>query len=213
MVKYWYRLRREAKAHPLKAVVLAGMCVAALYYWVPIVKRWTAGRPPQNVALQPAVRRAVAGPAASTPEDTTTLEWKALVAEERHPAWKPVSVSTSRNPFRPLDAGPADAVAREPESDPLPNVAVDPREAGLTLQATAVSTHRRTATIDGRAYSIGDVVIAPDSAPEDATAYRLVEIATDHVVLEVDDRLFHLELEVRYPNATEARRSPTGGAD
>ena len=149
MVKYWYRLRREAKAHPLKAVVLAGMCVAALYYWVPIVKRWTAGRPPQNVALQPAVRRAVVGPAASTPENTTTLEWKALVAEERHPAWKPVSVSTTLNPFRPLDAEPADAVAREPESEPLPNVVVDPQRSTVahtrseTLWSLPIR-HRRT---------------------------------------------------------------------
>ncbi len=204
MVKYWYRLRREASAHPVKAVVLAGMCVTAVYYWAPILKRWTGGRPDAPaVAASEAALGTVAHPVAASAAATPAVNWRSLLADARHPLWRPTTVPIHHDPFRRLEpAKPAVSVEPDAEED-QPEDVVDPATAGLRLQATAVGTVRRTAVIDGRAYRVGDRVEVESAERSDQPAYQLVEIETDHVVLERHGKRFELVLEVNQPSRTQ----------
>jgi len=43
LIRLSSQLRREIKANPGKATLLAGLLVVALYYWIPLVGKWVGG--------------------------------------------------------------------------------------------------------------------------------------------------------------------------
>ncbi|MCS7304275.1 MAG: general secretion pathway protein GspB [Thermoguttaceae bacterium] len=129
------QLRREIKAHPGKAALLAGLLLVALYYWIPLIGRWigrskelqmaraqatigenlrSAGEksfpgssgPGPNLALESSALRGPETPGlGKTAQDMPS--WDQLVRwREADPHTQPVRWSSDRqDPFQPLAPG------------------------------------------------------------------------------------------------------------
>ena len=181
------QIARELRQNPKKAVILAGMCVVALYYWVPILRRWSSAD--ASPVSKPASATA---PTQPTPTSTrgAVRRWEEVAAAiDADPQMQPVEVNVSWNPFAVPDR---DEEASQTEPEPEPDTATTPQDVGLELQSTIVGKHRQTAVINGVAYGTGNWV----PAPEDPTIrYRLIEITHDTVTLERHGRRYTLTLE------------------
>ena len=171
------QIARELRQNPKKAVILAGMCVVALYYWVPILRRWSIAEAPHAANTASAV-----APTQPTPTSSrgARRRWEEVAAAiDGDPQMHPVDVDLSWNPFAVLDETENKA---ELETKPREAVtATTPQDAGLELQSTIVGKQRQTAVINGVAYGTGNWIVAPDDTN---IRYRLLEITEDAVLLE-----------------------------
>ena len=182
------QIARELRQNPKKAVILAGMCVVALYYWVPILRRWSSAD-----ASPVAKTASAAAPTQPTPTSSrrTTRRWEEVAATiDADPQMQPVDVEISWNPFAVPDER-AKKAKLEPEPRE-PATATSPQDAGLELQSTIVGRQRQTAVINGVAYGTGNWIVAPDDI---TIQYRLIEITCDAVTLERHGQRYTLTLE------------------
>ncbi len=181
------QIARELRQNPKKAVILAGMCVVALYYWVPILRRWS------SADVSPASKTASAtAPTQPTPTSRhwAVRRWEEVAAAiDADPQMQPVDVNMSWNPFAAPDENEEESQT-EPERET--DIATTPQDVGLELQSTIVGKHRQTAVINGVAYGTGNWVTAPDAT---TIRYRLVEITHDTVILERHGQRYTLTLE------------------
>jgi hypothetical protein len=162
------QLRREIKAHPAKAAVLAVLLVVGMYYWAPVLAGWFSTRSmstaTQTARLQPAPP-VPATPSAAAP----VIPWHELVeGMKRDPLKSPAAnVHTWRDPFRPsprqvaileqerqiresLPKSPATKGAHATAKGiVVPPFELTPHTAGLNLTSTLVSASQRMATING----------------------------------------------------------------
>ena len=183
------QIARELRQNPKKGVILAGMCVVALYYWVPILRRWSSDKTPATATTA----------SATAPEQQTTVtsrrgarrRWEEVAkAIDGDPQMQPVDVGLAWNPFATADETEQ---KEELETTPPESVtATAPQEAGLQLQSTIVGKHRQTAVINGVAYSTGNWVVAPNDTN---IRYRLLEITEDAVILERHGQRYTLALD------------------
>ena len=203
------QLRREIAAHPAKAGVLGLMFLAATYFWVPLVWKWTVGDKPSGspatAAAQP-VSPGVPPPASAAPAATATtaatgtLGWRELVKRmDADPRMVPAqSWRMERDPFR-LPPGENAAVENpEAAADLAPKT---PAELGLVLSSTIVGPRRSTALLGGKTYVLlhnGPQQSQPIVVVEQAGAeypFKLIAIMPRKVILEdTDDRQHELSM-------------------
>jgi hypothetical protein len=158
------QLRRELKAHPKKAALLALLLAVGLYYWTPVVRGWfsskTMSTPSPSIATPP--QTAATGAAASP-----AIPWQDLVEAMKRDALKAPAknVSSWRDPFRP-SAQQVAIIEKERQlrenlpkatgtgADSAKAIVVRPREmtpdnAGLSVTSTLVSSTQKMASIKG----------------------------------------------------------------
>ncbi len=185
MGKLGSQISRELRQNPKKAVILGAMCVVALYYWVPIIRRWSS---PED---QPTTATASATPPVTpAAKGDSRLPWEKIAASiDGDPNMQPVDVKLGWNPF---DRGRDLPVEEPAESPTTPEpVITSPEQAGLTLESTIVGSRRQTAVINGEAFSPGDWITAPTDTP---LRYHLIAVTQNSVTLECQGHRFTLSL-------------------
>jgi hypothetical protein len=208
------KLRREIKANPKKAAILALLLVVAIWFWVPIMAKWFSN--PDSDMTAPANARAAAGKvatpsatanAAGNPTNTAATiaptqtaapsskrklplrPWKQLAAWIEHdPRMTPATeLAGGRDPFATRPATTAQAKPTETAPEP-PDVS--PTAAGLVLTSTIVGGGHKLALISNEVYREGATV----SGAQDEREFRIVEIRPREVVLSRKGKLYILGL-------------------
>ena len=196
------KLRREAAANPKKAAILGMLSLAALYFWAPLVRQWTApGQNAASSAAAPAVMPVASAapmaggimtPAGAAAPLPANLHWRELAAAiDRDPRMQPVKPKQGSNAARDPFVAPQAAVAEElgPATEELAEEAKTPDELGLVLSSTIVGATRRTAVVNGKVYGPGRELHA-----EDGVVFVVKQIEPWGIVLERAGRRFELEL-------------------
>ena len=193
--KFIRRLRREITSSPKKAAVLGLSLVVAIWFWTPLVAKWTGAKSGgDETPAAPAGTEAIV--ANSTPVSQTTA------AKTATPNWHQVlewmrndplmqSYTADRQRARSVRAGRfATGQARR-------IAAADCRTAGViagTSRAGVAQHGRRTAhktaLINGRAYHEQQSVVAANGRDR----FVLVEIRPSSIVLQRHGRSFELKL-------------------
>ncbi len=173
-------IKRECLANPKKGAVLALLLVAGLYFWGPILKRWTFG---------------ATKPAATTTEETVIAQddprpEQPATPAVKLPAWDKIELALEKsehaqpmpanqaallkNPFVKLAFENAEAKIpgqedEGPAEKPMVVPAVqhiDPAQVGLIVKSVSIGPGGRLATFRGQVYSLGDQIpVSPDDAP------------------------------------------------
>jgi hypothetical protein len=197
------KLRREATANPKKAAILGLLSLAALYFWAPLLRQWTA--PERNAAssgsASPAVPVASAAPmagalatppvAAAAPAPAS-LHWRELAAAiDSDPRMQPVKPKHDSNAARDPFVAPKAEVVQErgPETGELADAGKTPDDLGVFLSSTIVGAARRTAVVNGKVYGPGRELHA-----DDGVVFVVKQIEPWGIVLERAGRRFELEL-------------------
>jgi hypothetical protein len=211
------RLRREVKASPAKAAVLAVLGGVAIYFWAPFVMRSIGTKSPvaaapEVVVVQPASAE-TPPPVIEPTVGAASLSWQQLdtwmTQDER---MQPVMLERlKRNPFGSPDGGRAAGtwahslaarfygagrdkllVARElwgPGNQAISDVR--PEDAGLTLSSTVVG-RKPVALISGKAYVEGSTVRG-EGEHADVT-FKLLKIHPKSVVLSQNGVSYELKI-------------------
>jgi hypothetical protein len=181
------QFRRELKAHPKRAMLLAGLTAVGIYFWAPLVAGWIWPDKPEVVAA-PAKKSAAAASAGKTKNasqsnqaksDDANVPWSTLWAAIRDDRrTKPAkSYPATVDPFRPFPVPEppaeepgktADAVAQSKtnaqEKQDLARIAASaeptPRSLGMKLTGTVVGSQSGAAVIDGNVFAVGAMVAA-----------------------------------------------------
>jgi hypothetical protein len=186
------QLTRDIKRSPMKAAVLALLCVVALYFWAPLVFGWFGKEKPKPKATPDAAaivqQPTQAGPAATTA--AASVPWHRLVESiQRDPRMQSAVLS-------PKEVMPFGEIAKKPEPEEDAEQAaidktpteLDVSKLGLKLSSTMLG-RRRVAVINGRPYSEGSQL----EVGEEITL--LVARVTDRsVLLEHDGQRFELTM-------------------
>lgn len=205
---------KELRRNKAKSAVLGLMFLVALYFWVPIVARWTSGRdePAAGTVMTGDVIIAPATDAAATASAPQPKQhrWQDLLeAMRRDPLMQPATLpDLGRNPFQVMPASTRVDLADEPPpaepepSAPPPEFSLE--QLGLVLESTVIGRVNRVAKINGTRYRLHDWIVVPIAAPPSAAdqqptststvELRLTEIHPDHVVLQHDDNQYRLQL-------------------
>lgn len=188
------RLQKEAQASPGKAVMLAVMLLAALYFWAPLAGKLLGGKSAPKPTAAPAIATAGSQPvttaltAGSATPGEDPLRWdrirRAILSDSRmqsasfNPAW--------HNPFT-IEPPP-----QEPEESPtteIPAVSslppIDPQTAGLALTSVMVSKRTRSAVINGRVLRENETLEVLNPAGSGLLTYRITKINDLGVQLEI----------------------------
>lgn len=191
------QLQKELTRNPKKTAVLGLVTLVAIWFWGPLIWKYTAGgKKAKAKPKQAAAATAVAG--ASTPAAAPVSEakpaaprinWEQLLEQiAQDPRMQ--TATTPRGQRDPFSLTAAELLAQQQQQQaerdaaaalpvagataPVRAVPVTdptPDSLGLVLQGTLVSHTSRKATISGRTYRPGDVVrIAPAAGAENTTA-------------------------------------------
>jgi hypothetical protein len=199
------QLRREVQANPKKAVLLGVLAVVALYFWAPLVFRWTghgSSGATAQVQVTPSPAAVAEVPAAVTKPKTVSAErhkWHELVQwMEADGRTKPAApLAAACNPFRIPVLRPQ--VVEQPKPRPKAEPAIAPQSVGLVLSSTIVGPDRRVARISGRTYAEGSSVKAV-TKDGGRIAYTLVDIEPRQVLLQRLGVVY--ELRIQSPKST-----------
>ncbi|MHB1036963.1 MAG: hypothetical protein ACYC35_19945 [Pirellulales bacterium] len=201
------QLRRELTANPKKAAVLGLLMVVALYFWGPLVWKWTHSGSAAVAATGPSATPAEAGLApgnaavtnaaatnSSEAKPVSRRPWQELVAwMEGDVRMRPADAATvGRNPFDVSKISLAVEAQRKNESKEPPKSEVTPQSVGLVVSSTVVGTARSTAVINGKAYERGrEIKISKDGQD---VAFVLTEVHPRRVVLAREGKQFELAI-------------------
>jgi hypothetical protein len=200
------KLKRDLAASPQKAAALGLMVLVALYFWAPLVLKFTSkGKAKQVAASQviltddPLITKVAAHPA----NDSSRWDRVRLAVAQDHLMTPAAHQAKWRNPFRR-----SEAVAVQTETEP-PVVALQPRArseaaamdevaakkqlAGVVITAVLTSQRGRSALIRGNVYRVGDVIELGGANGEPKLELLLTSIDEDGVDLDVDGRTIRLE--------------------
>lgn len=192
------RIRRELIANPKKAAVLALLLAVAVWFWMPLIETML-GRKPIEEATATVPGSAAANSLANAANPTasgeavksTSVPWKQLVDWiHDDPMMQPkLPLTGARNPFAPSESH---RLAREQveRSVQPPPPDVTPEQMGLALRSTVIGLRNKTAMINERAYHEGQIV----KASKGNDRFKLVQIATNYVVLESNGKQYQLKL-------------------
>lgn len=179
------QLKREASRSPKKAAILGLLILVACYAWAPLALKWLKTDKAQIPAVMEVA--AISPPPPEAPSTGDQQRWQDVAdLLDTDARMRPARLAADRNPFVPLAI-----LNTQPELDrpPAPLVEATPAELGMVLVSTVVGQKRRTAMINGRAYSEGREVTA-----EDGTVFVLSEIGPRRIVLRRGDRDFELAI-------------------
>jgi hypothetical protein len=193
--KFIRRLRREITSSPKKAVVLGLSLVVAIWFWTPLVAKWTGAKSGgDDTPVAPAGAEEVAAnstPVAQTSAvKTATPNWhQVLEWMHKDPLMEPYTASAEgRDPFAPAASQLA---KREATQQPIAEAPeLSPEQAGLMLRSTVVGPRAKTALINGRAYHEQQSVVAANGRDR----FLLVEIRPSSIVLQRHGRTFEVKL-------------------
>lgn len=205
------QIRREVKASPAKAGMLALALCVGIYFWVPMVWKAFGGSKPAAVqaddgTIDPAVLMSRLGTtmsALTAPTPTPERPWRNLAEEiDNDPLMvRGGELSKVRDPFN------GKLVAKVPEIEAEELVAqqqaaeIDPGAAGLKLSSTLIGARRRLALINGDVYTVGSQIDMGDGV-----VFVVAEVNEYEVVLVRGDRQFALAI----PEKTPGKGSPAG---
>lgn len=204
------RLKRDLAASPQKAGALGLMVLVALYFWAPLVLKFTRGKPKANAAAaaassviltdDPVLAKAIVHPAANSAHwgrvRLTLAQDRMMLAATHHESWQ--------NPFARLHAPPK-TLPTDPdetqtaEPSPLPKTpAVVPAVAkarleGVTLSSLLIGKRDSAAVIQGSVYRVGDVFSLPGDEGESALELRVQGIDAQGVDFEHDKNKYRIE--------------------
>ena len=197
-------LRREIKASPKKAAVLALVSVAALWFWAPLLAKWFGKSESEGKSVAPiaatnpqplTTKKAVANMAATALVPNVAAvkpalprrPWQQLLSwiEEDARMSPAADLEGGRDPFHPIEEKKNKPLAVTAE-----NPDVTPDDAGLALRSTIVGGDQKTALIGREVYREGETIAATRGEGE----FRLVEIRPREVVLERSGKLYRLGL-------------------
>lgn len=203
-------LRRDLAANPLKASVLGVLLLAGLYFWGPLVWRWT-GMKGRSVAITTETNILSNAPLASTQggyrQGETTVsavDWDAVQKRrEQDPFVKSADFFPKWNRVFGV-AETAEAPMAQPAEvkSPAPPIEVKPQEVGLVLGGVAIGPRMKRAIINGKVYRETEMVTARRTTDELSkkgnkelvVSFRLVRIARRTVELERNGKTYQLEI-------------------
>lgn len=194
------RLRKELLANPKQGVVLAIVCLAACWFWSPLLLKWFKGKSKSQIANS--------APAAATDAAIAKVEAQRPWFEIR--AWRqddPLTRSAplpddTRDPFRSVK--PAQVVKEVQENQTEEPIAppVQLEKLDLKLEAIVYSGSRRLAQINGLTVRENDEVPIDAEDVEGQVvltrrAGRVVAIRPTEVELEVGGQSLRLTLQTK----------------
>lgn len=204
------KLKKEAANSPGKAAVLGLVCLVAIYFWAPLLYRWTVK--PNEVAIAPSadaskaqsVAVSTAPPASAMPGPNGSraaqplVDWHTTLQRiEADPDMKPAAFEREVEPF----AGPAveaKSQAAEAEITATPVAEkVTPGSLGITLVGTLVGPERRAARIGGKTVLVGQTIEVIKGA--DRYQFTLTDVQRDRVVLMREGERFELNVRPSVP--------------
>ena len=208
------RLKKDAAASPQKAGALALMVVVALYFWAPLVLKYTKGKskpaavPASQVILSddPIIAKATPHPA------TDVAHWEhvrtAIAADQfmvaaRHDAsWQQPFArlhSLKAEQTKPPSEEPAEVAEPIPmpgTAPSIPKVELDVAKAalnGVVLSSVLISPRDRAAMIRGNVYRVGDPLTLGGDAGAPAIELLICGIDADGVDLQFEQQRLRLE--------------------
>jgi hypothetical protein len=209
---------REAKASPKKLAVLALVLAIAVWRIGPLVSGMFSGNETEvtatpEIAQTPAVAVASQIQLPTAPVQTTAkTTWKEV--DQRitsDPRMQSAALGGRKNPFGEI-APPvviAEVVEEEQPDEPAP----PPPAASLVLSSTVVGSQRRTALINGRTYSEGDLIDVPGD-PIRIVAIRprsvLVDSLGQQTELTIAERPASERIQVRREPIAHSGNGPEG---
>jgi hypothetical protein len=186
-------VRRELTANPKKAVVLALLLAAAVWFWGPIVWRKLGGSKPPDQALAVVVNSQMPAesptPSAKPQTQASNGNWRELRSARRQdPLVQPAAFDPQwPQPFKVAALAAATAGGAE-----TTQVVLTPAQAGLVLESIVYGKTRRAAMINGEVYREGSEVAA-SAAPGAAVTFQVVHIDRASVALERYGRTYRLD--------------------
>ncbi len=212
------KLKREAANSPGKAAVLGLVCLVAIYFWAPLLYRWTVKSGDTTPTASPdvsavhssapaAMAAAVPGTGATTTKSNApetpqpSTDWqKTLQQIESDPDMKPAAFERDIEPF----AGPpAEAKSQVADLDVAPPPVAEkitPGGLGITLVGTLVGPDRRAARIGGKTVLVGQSIEVVKGT--ERYQFTLTDVQRDRVILMRDGERFELTVK---PAASNGR--------
>jgi len=188
-------------ANPKKAVILGLMVVVAIYFWAPLIWKWTAKD--NAVANVNTVTPKGAQPVATPPTKEAAPK---EVPRPKCPPWQQIvqwiqsdsrtapapPLSTTRDPFQKPKSAVAETKVEE-EARPQPPV-LTPAGVGMVLTGTIIGPQLRIARISGKSYHEGQTIeIVKEKGKLHAT-FTLLEVHDRRAVLESQGERFELAI-------------------
>ncbi len=211
--------KKELTRNPKKTIALGLVTLVAVWFWVPLAWKWLGGdasKAKSRKAAQVAAKVENALPSNTSkageiePEvvpSVTKVDWEELLSRmARDPRMQTAALVTAgRDPFLATNVekqAVAEANAVEAENGNVSAVAapveLTPENVGLVLQGTLITSRNPQATINGKAYGVGDKVTVKADATGSArlkdTEFEVLEIAPRRVVLRHENRTYEVIL-------------------
>ena len=197
------QIRREAKSHPAKAIVLSVLAVVAVCYWASLAWSWgddgksksTAVKTPQQSFDAEAILAAELAKTNSAAETANNIQhgWKQIVEWiEKDPRTLAVEKMPGRaDAFETAEEPQVQEQVEEDDSktQSIPIIVVPdvtPRQLEMSLSSTLLGPDGGVALIDGKAYRIGQIVTSEKDQYQ--TPFVLAEIHARHVTLTYKDK-------------------------
>lgn len=190
------RLKKELAANPKQAAVLGVACLAALWFYAPMVTTWIKGTPAKPKSLNTPLASENQPAIPSTLANAKPANWM-----EVH-AWRladgltqPASLALEAcDPFaKPKKPEPSEIVEAAPEAVKKTSpVEMDPAELGLVLKAVSIGP-KRFAQISGQTVQENDTLTLPREEGEPLRAL-VASISPAEVVLKIGNQSLRLKL-------------------
>lgn len=201
------QLRREALANPKKAGFLGLLAVVAIYFWAPLVMKWSGGQDTKfgtTASAASSTPNSTAMPSAASPSTSAAekpkdpahrrVKWNEVVQwMDQDPRTRPAGPLLLKcDPFQAVKAVPVAAVKHE-----APKVVgreITPQSLGMVLSGTILGAGRSVARISGRNYEQGRPVevVAKDGK---SFAFVLTQVEAKRVVLERAGGQYELKIQ------------------
>jgi hypothetical protein len=190
------QLKREVTANPKKTAILGVSLVIAIWFWAPLIGKWTGMKssgeelatPPAGAEQAPVTASANTTPA--TTAKTNTPNWHQVLAWIHKDAFMETHIPLpgERDPFSPSGSQLARHEESKSPAEPVPEMT--PQTAGLMLRSTVIGTSNKTALINGRAYHEDQSVVAANGRDR----FLLVEIHSNGIVLQRQGRSYEIKI-------------------
>ena len=188
-------------ANPKKAAILGLMAVVAIYFWAPLVWKWTAK---DNAVVKVNSATPKGAEPVATPPKAEVAPTEA--PRPKHPPWQQIVQwiqsdsrtapappwSNTRDPFQKAKTAVAETKVEE-EARPKPPV-LTPASVGMVLTGTIIGPQRRIARISGKSYNEGQTIEVVKEKDKLHVSFTLLEVHDRRAVLESQGERFELAI-------------------
>ena len=204
------QFRRDMAANPKKAALLGLMVVVALYFWGPLAWKFLAAAQSKQRSTADMASLILTDDPVDVAQPgkggrgTSKFRWDKVRQLIRQDA-RMVSATFDTDWIDPFGKGSSDmreVVVETPPEDPAiaaaaaaASLAIEPKDLGIVLGAVMIGPRTRVATINGESCREGDKIsITPKGDQTSTIEFRLHRIMRQSVQLEINGRIFTLEL-------------------